>query len=217
MTVGTVVAHWTAVAAVDPDPPGANSSRLHPEQEQAVSTITSPDTNDVDEIRRRMALIRHELHEDVREVVATAEAATDWRYYVSRYPWVSLGTAFALGYFIVPRRRRSLAGIATKSDISKVADAVESARQSVIETATEKAETRKKGRGLLSMALGLAAPLAMRAARSYLVSFAENWIAQQQTMAQTQAGPPPVTPRPPGGANPGRPTGPRSGNGPGVA
>jgi len=182
-----------------------------------VSTITSPDTNEVDEIRRRMALIRRDLHEDVREVVATAEAATDWRHYVAMYPWVSLGTAFALGYFVVPRRRRSLAGIATKADLSKVTDAVESARQSVIETASEKTEPRKKGKGLLSMALGLALPVALRAAQSYVVSFAENWIAQQHLMAQMQAGPPPVTPRPPGGANPGRPTGPRPESGPGVA
>jgi hypothetical protein len=182
-----------------------------------VSTITSPDTNDVDEIRRRMALIRRDLHEDVREVVATAEAVTDWRHYVATYPWVSLGTAFAVGYFIVPRRRRSVAEIATKADLSKVTDAVESARQSVIETTSEKAETRKKGRGLLSVALGLATPVVLRAAQSYVVSFAENWIAQQQMMAQTQAGPSPATPRPPGGANPGRPNGPRPGSGPGAA
>jgi hypothetical protein len=182
-----------------------------------VSTITSPATNDVDEIRRQMALIRRELHEDVREVVATAETVTDWRHYVAMYPWVSLGTAFAVGYFIVPRRSRSIAEIATKADISKVTEAVESAKQSVIETTAEKVEPRKKGKGLLSIVLGLAAPVVWRAAQSYLVSFAENWIAQQHMMAQTQAGPPPVTPRPPGGASPGRSTGPRPGSGPGLA
>ncbi len=40
-------------------------------------------SNDVDEIYHRMAVIRRELHTNVRESVAGAEAVVDW----GRYTW----------------------------------------------------------------------------------------------------------------------------------
>src|SRR5438874_49626 len=120
-----------------------------------VSTIP----NEADQIRREMALIRRELHDDVREVVATASAVTDWRRYLTAYPWVSLGAAFAVGYLIVPRRRKK---VATQSDVSKVREAVESTRQTVVESAKAKDDDSKKRRkGLIGAALGIITPLAI--------------------------------------------------------
>ena len=61
----------------------------------------SPETQ---AIRQRMEEVRCELDEDVQEIVEGARDLGDWRSYVRSYPWVCLGAAFAVGYFIVPRR-----------------------------------------------------------------------------------------------------------------
>ena len=57
-------------------------------------------SNDVDEIYHRMAVIRRELHTNVRESVAGAEAVVDWGRYTWTYPWIALGAAVAAGYLI---------------------------------------------------------------------------------------------------------------------
>jgi uncharacterized membrane protein YkvA (DUF1232 family) len=170
---------------------------------------------EVDAIRRQMAEIRRELHEDVREVVATAEAVTDWRAYLSRYPWVALGAAFAVGYLVVPRRHRP---VATRADLSEVREAVESARQTVVEAAMGKDEgAARRRKGLIGAALGMLTPLALRAAQGYALKYLEHWIAAQQ-MAAAHAGPPPYPgPQGPPRPGPGRAPGPRREAGPGMA
>jgi hypothetical protein len=55
-------------------------------------------------IIRQMEAVRHELAEDVDDVVTSAGQAFDWREYVRRYPWAFLGAAAAVGYFVVPSR-----------------------------------------------------------------------------------------------------------------
>lgn len=178
---------------------------------EPVSTVP----NEVDEIRRQMAQIRRELHEDVRGVVATAEAAADWRRYLTAYPWVSLGTAFAIGYLVVPRRPRPVAGTALQADLSKVREAVETTRQAVVEAPQEKSGEAKRKKSLVGAALGMVAPLALRAAQGYALQYLEHWIAQQQA-AHTHVGPVPTSPNPPSGGpgpGPGRPAGPRPGFG----
>jgi len=149
-------------------------------------------TNDVDQIRRRMAEIRRELHEDVREVVASAEAVTDWRRYIRMYPWAALGVAVAVGYLIVPRRHRTLPqDLATHADVARVRE--------VVKEAKVKDKARK---GLIGAAFGFLIPIAMRAAQGYAVQYLEHWILQQQMAA----GPPPTDePGAPGGT--GRPRG----------
>jgi hypothetical protein len=153
-------------------------------------------TDDIDEIRRRMAQIRRELHEDVQEVVAGAEAVADWRRYIRMYPWAAVGTAAAVGYLIVPKRRRSV-----PRDVARKAD-VEAAIESVREPAPAEVKRRKS---LIGAALGMLVPLALRAAQNYAMSYLEQWIAQQQQQYMASAGPPPgATPTPRG---PGRPLG----------
>lgn len=159
------------------------------------------ETEDVEEIRRRMAQIRRELHEDVREVVAGAEAATDWHRYIRNFPWIAVGVAAGLGYLIVPRRsRRVPADLATHADVAQV-------REAVVE-GTKKEVKKTERKGLVAMGLALLGPVALRAVQSYAAQYLENWIAlqQQQMMA---AGPPPSGPgsaRMPGGPG-GRPGG----------
>ena len=136
-----------------------------------------------------MARIRRELHEDVREVVTSAEAVTDWRRYIRMYPWASLGATFAVGYLIVPKRRIIPHGIATQADLDRVREAVEESREQ------SKAKSRK---GLLGSIFGLIGPVAVRAAQTYAVQYLESWLARQMQQ-QKAAGPSPIHPQAPGG------------------
>ncbi len=174
-----------------------------------------------DEIRRQMAQIRRAMHEDVKEVVATAEAAADWRQYLMAYPWVSIGVAFGIGYLIVPRRHKTRDAIkATQADVSKVREMVETTGKKVAETARAQTDPPARKKGLIAAGLGMLAPIAWKAAQGYAMKYLEQWIMQQQSSAM-QAGPPPFQPGgsigPGGPGGPGRPpTGPRRAAGPGA-
>jgi len=158
-------------------------------------------SNDIDAIRRQMAQIRRELHEDVQEVVAGAEAVTDWRRYVRSYPWPAVGVAFAVGYLVVPKRRRSVPrDIARQADVAGVREELRQARAIV-------PEEKKRGKGFIAAGFGLLAPMAWRLAQNYAMGYLEQWIAQQQQQYMTATGPPPAAPGRPGAA--GWPGGPR--------
>jgi len=163
-------------------------------------------TEDADAIRRQMAQIRRDLHEDVRGVVASAEAVTDWRRYIRNYPIVSLGLAAAVGYLVVPRRHRSVpTDLATHADMTRVREAVEEAGAKPKRADKERKESKER-KGLLAMALALVGPVAVRAAQGYAVQAFENWIVQQQ-QAMAEGPPPPGQgqAKAPGGT--GRPSG----------
>jgi hypothetical protein len=59
----------------------------------------------VAELRQRMAQVRAELFYDSQRLRENAQTLTDWRYYVRRYPWVTLGASAAIGYLLIPKRR----------------------------------------------------------------------------------------------------------------
>lgn len=143
----------------------------------------------VDEIRRRMAHIRRELHEDVRTVVAGAEAVTDWRRYVRLYPWACLGAAFAAGFLIVPKKRRTVVERVT------VAPAV------AAEPAAKEEVKKERKAGLIGAAFGMLAPVVTRALQSYAAQYVENWITQRAA-AGMAFGPPPPQPPPSAGPRP---------------
>lgn len=145
--------------------------------------------SEIDDIRRQMALIRHELHVDVKDVVQTAEAVVDWRHYIRRYPWVALGVAATVGYLIVPRRQPA----APRAIVfqPEVAQAVEAVKEQ------GKKETRKS---LIGVAIGMLAPVAVRFAQGYAVQYLEHWIAQQHRHQR----PPSSMPAGGPGASPGR-------------
>lgn len=125
---------------------------------------------EIDEIRRKMAQIRRDLHADVQGVVQGAEAATDWRRFIRNYPWASMGVALAVGYMIVPRRQ--------KMPALQVAPA-ELARAMALEAPRTPEPEKKKGKGLLGTVFGLVAPVALRAVQGYALQFAEQWMAQR--------------------------------------
>ena len=47
--------------------------------------------SEADQIRKEMAKIRLEMHQDVAGVVKNAESMLDWRSYIRNAPWVSMG------------------------------------------------------------------------------------------------------------------------------
>ena len=149
-----------------------------------MATVTSssgPKTDSADDIRRQMAQIRQRLHEDMQGVVAGAEAASDWKHYVRMYPWAAVGVALAAGFLVVPRRRRSVTKTAEKAAeaaVAKFSNTVEP----LASVPPPKPEEAKKG--WIGAAIGLVAPLAVRAAQSYALGYVENWIAQQQAAAE---------------------------------
>lgn len=130
---------------------------------------TAPNT--ADEIQRRMAEIRRELHKDVRDVVANAEAVTDWRRYLTMYPWASLGTAFAIGYLIVPRR--------VVDPVKAVPKAAAKQIRQAIETIREEQRPSRGWKGVMGSLWSLAGPVAIRAAQSYAAQFLENQLLQR--------------------------------------
>lgn len=145
-------------------------------------------TNDIDDIRRGMARIRRDLHEDVRGVVASAEAVTDWKAYVRSYPWLAVGLAVAIGYFVVPRRRRAPV-IANAIELPAVVEAVQAAATNAVQAATPAPPPEPKGKGIFGTIFGMITPIALRAAQGYATQFIGNWISQQQgQMADLMAG-----------------------------
>ena len=130
--------------------------------------------NDVNAIRQQMAQIRHELHQDVRGVVENAEAVTDWRRYYRMYPWACLAAAFAIGYLVVPKRRRKIPrDLVTRADIEKVREDVQEAKEPAKKAASK---------GVLGALFGMLVPVVVRAAQGYAVQYFENWLAQQQSL-----------------------------------
>lgn len=148
-------------------------------------------TNNADELRIQMAQIRRDLHADVRDVVANAEAVADWRRYIRMYPWTALGVSVAAGYLVVPRRRQVVpVPVAIAPDAAEVREVLEQAKEEAKEPARK---------GLLASAFGFVAPVAMRAAQGYAAQYLETWIAQQQAAGR-------ATPTPPErSGSPGRP------------
>ena len=133
--------------------------------------------SEVDEIRRHMAQIRRELHEDVQGVVRGAEATTDWRRYVKNYPWVALGLAFGVGYLIVPRKRQpqDLITQYLPSHHDRPAE----------RTPAPEPEPKKKGKGIFRTLVGLATPFVLKSAQGYAMQYFEQYLAQKLAEQQS--------------------------------
>ena len=172
---------------------------------------------DIDDIRRRMAQIRRELHDDVQGVVAGAEAVADWRRWVRNYPWACIGVAFTVGYLVIPRKNRQGPTIHINApDLPKV-----KAPTAVAEAVASPPAEKKKGKGLIARGFGLLMPVVLRAAQGYALQFAEQWMAQRLQATGQQpfdfasafggpsAPPPNPATAPASPPNPGGPAGPR--------
>lgn len=52
-----------------------------------------------------MRELRSNADRDVERLVAAAQRATDWRRYIRFVPWLCVGGAVAIGFWLVPRRK----------------------------------------------------------------------------------------------------------------
>jgi hypothetical protein len=125
--------------------------------------------NDIDEIYHRMAVIRRELHSNVRESVAGAEAFVDWGRYTWTYPWVGLGAAAAVGYVLYRGSHQK-----ATTDATTLADGTE-AGGPVAAAGAKGRERSKIPWKLLLVAWDIMFPVAVRAGQNYLL----YWLEQQ--------------------------------------
>lgn len=149
-----------------------------------MATAKSIPTADMNDIQRRMAQIRRELHEEVREAVKGAQSLTDWRNQVRNHPWLALGAAAAVGYMIVPKRRRPESPtIVTVNPVAAGMGGDSSAQ------APPSSRPRKDRLGILGSAFSLISPIAVRAAQNYAIQYLEQWLAAQQSGTGPAPGP----------------------------
>lgn len=129
-------------------------------------TRTSDPPTQADRLRQEMRTIRRELGGDVDEIVEHAERLMDWRYYVERFPWASVGAALVAGYLVVPGRYVTLP--TDERTLEKLAERIPVARK--------KAEPAKKSMvaGLVSLGTGFL----MRAAMGYATQYVQKMMAQ---------------------------------------
>jgi hypothetical protein len=57
---------------------------------------------EADLIRQKMRRIRHKMDDDVEGLVQNASKLMDYHYYLTNYPWATLGAAAIIGYLLVP-------------------------------------------------------------------------------------------------------------------
>jgi len=128
---------------------------------------------EVDEIRRQMAQIRHDMHYDVSHVVGDVEEVMDWRAALRRHPYLLVGVGVAAGYFLVPRRRREPARWVERDSM---------ATQPFLDRPPELARPATPPKSLARRAAGWAAgmiwPLVNQSAQNYAAVWLENQIKQ---------------------------------------
>jgi hypothetical protein len=136
-----------------------------------MATFKPSNSTEIEDIQRRMAQIRHDMHSEVLGAVQGARALTDWRSLIRTYPWVTVGIAAAAGYFLVPRRRSDAPTfVAVKGSSPEVAALIDPQKQG------DKA--KRSGWSILGTVFSLVAPLAVRAAQNYAMQHIEGLIGQ---------------------------------------
>lgn len=149
----------------------------------------------VDDIRRQMALIRHEMHHDVSNVVSDVENVMDWRSVIRGHPYLALGAGLAVGYLLVPRRKpvappQALAGVPPEALAAVMPAVAEASRK------PEKAP-KSLSRQLLGWGVGMLWPLVGQSVQSYAAIWLEDQIKNHLN----------PNPGPPGGHPPASSTG----------
>jgi hypothetical protein len=139
---------------------------------------------EADDIRRQMAEIRSQLHQDMRGVVNVAATATDWRSYVRGRPWLAIGLAFTSGFLLVPGRSRPSRLVV---------------QPSAVDMGNSQAAVKAEKPGRLTLfrrLLGAVGPIAVRAGQSYAMNYVENLLANQQAGPRPEAASRPASPGP---------------------
>lgn len=144
---------------------------------------------EIDEIRKRMSVIRREMHVDFQTAVQSAERLFDWKGYVTRFPWVALVLAAGVGFIVAPARRRTkvVKGVSATASVSPSRIPEENPDS----PRSEAAKSRSTGE-MIGLAFGILGPIVVRVAQSYTISAIENWLNSNTQMNSGRA----VKPRP---------------------
>jgi hypothetical protein len=132
----------------------------------ATANLTTP--TQISDIQRRMAQIRHEMHQDVQGAVKGAHSLTDWRSLVRSHPWLALGIATAAGYLIVPKRR-----IQTRTVVAASGPPPEALP---VAAASQAAPAMRARASTIGTVFSLVAPVAIRAAQNFALKRFEEWL-----------------------------------------
>jgi len=136
---------------------------------------------EIEDIQRRMAQIRHDMHGEVLGAVKGAQSLTDWRSLVRNHAWLTLGVATAIGYLVVPRRRSEAPTImAVNATAPELATLAEPQKPS--------ANTGVTSWSVMGTAFSLLAPIVVRAAQNYAMQSIEGLLARHAFPPQ-EAGP----------------------------
>jgi hypothetical protein len=130
----------------------------------------------VDDLQQQMRQVRREMKADVQEIVENAQVLTDWRHYVRTYPWLCVGAAAGIGFFLVPSRR-----IVLQPDPAALAEVL---REHPL---TVQAPTQKTS--LLRMAAGMVMPMIVQGASAFLQGQLDQFLRAQHNGAQHQPAP----------------------------
>ena len=136
-----------------------------------MATAKPGTSTEIEEIQRRMAQIRHDMHGEVLGAVKGVRSLTDWRSLTRNHPLATLGLAAAIGYLVVPRRRSEAPTIV----------AVNTTAPGVAGLAEPQKQSEKSGSitsSIIRTAFTLAAPIAVRAAQNYSMQYIEGLLAR---------------------------------------
>jgi len=132
-----------------------------------MATANSTISAEISDIQRRMAQVRHEMHQEVQGAVKGAQSLTDWRTVVRSHPWLSLGVAAAAGYLLVPKRQCKTPPVDGLGTPVEVAPAT---------AGDQPAQARRAGRSTMATVFDLLAPIAVRAAQNFALQHLEQWL-----------------------------------------
>jgi hypothetical protein len=129
--------------------------------------------SDVDDIRQQMAQIRHDMHYNVSNVVSEVEDAMDWRSGIRKHPYIALGVGLAVGYFVVPRRRRRV-----ERATASVQPFLEASMTPEYTSVRPEKPPKSLGRKATGWAIGLLWPLVSQSVQAYAAMWLETQLKQ---------------------------------------
>lgn len=121
-------------------------------------------SQEADDIQREMRQVRVELRDDVKDMVASARVLRDWQAYVRSYPWLCVGAAATLGYFLVPSRMMVI-----RPDTASLLDLAK--QQKLVVKMDQMAQKPSLVRSLLGMAAGTLMQAGMAVATKQINEF----------------------------------------------
>ncbi|WP_165250320.1 hypothetical protein [Paludisphaera soli] len=134
--------------------------------------------SDVDEIRRQMALIRREMHTSVSNVVSDVEDAMDWRSVIRNHPYIALGAGLAVGYLVVPRRKKSRPVLQVPAGFAATTAGAFPEPLAFQAPAPPAKPGKSLGRRLLGWGVGMLWPLVGQSVQAYAAVWLEDQLKQ---------------------------------------